>query len=88
MDCSDKFQAWRGGSIKVLCLIYSTPVGFTVDFGAGGLGNQSSTATYDGVFQLANTPTAGVSVPAYTFHRLLGDANGDNVVDEIGRAHV
>ncbi|NBU65626.1 MAG: hypothetical protein EBS29_14155, partial [Chloroflexia bacterium] len=63
--------------------IYSTPVGFTVDFGAGGLGNQSSTTTYDGVYQLANTTNANVSVPAYTFHRLLGDANGDNVVDTL-----
>ena len=63
--------------------VYTTPVGYTIDFGAGGLGNQPATTTYDGVYQLANTTNANVSVPTYTFHRLLGDANGDGVVDAI-----
>jgi hypothetical protein len=63
--------------------VYTTPVGYTVDFGPGGLGNQPATSSYDGVYQLANTTNANVSVPTYTFHRLLGDANGDGVVDAL-----
>ncbi|MFM7591144.1 MAG: hypothetical protein ACKO85_05055, partial [Isosphaeraceae bacterium] len=65
--------------------VYTTPVGFKVDFGIYGLGNQPSSAVYDGVYQLANKANA-TAVPAnapYTFHRLLGDANGDNVVDAL-----
>jgi hypothetical protein len=65
--------------------VYTTPVGYTIDFGPGGLGNQPATTTYDGVYQLANANGATV-VPAnvpYTFHRLLGDANGDGVVDAL-----
>jgi hypothetical protein len=65
--------------------VYTTPVGYTIDFGPGGLGNQPATSTYDGVYQLANANGATV-VPAnvpYTFHRLLGDANGDGTVNAI-----
>ncbi|MFM7128596.1 MAG: dockerin type I repeat-containing protein, partial [bacterium] len=65
--------------------IYTTPVGFKIDFGTNGLGNQPSTAVFDGVYQLANKAGATV-IPAnapYTFHRLLGDANGDGVVDAL-----
>jgi hypothetical protein len=63
--------------------VYTTPVGYTIDFGAGGLGNQPATTTYDGVYQLANTTNANVTVPTYTFHRLLGDANGDGTVNAL-----
>ena len=65
--------------------IYTTPVGYKIDFGMNGLGNQTSTAVYDGVYQLANKASA-TAVPAnapYAFHRLLGDANGDGVVDAL-----
>ncbi|MFM7593147.1 MAG: dockerin type I repeat-containing protein, partial [Isosphaeraceae bacterium] len=60
-------------------------VGFKVDFGLNGLGNQPGSAVYDGVYQLANKSGA-TAVPAnapYAFHRLLGDANGDGVVDAL-----
>jgi hypothetical protein len=63
--------------------VYTTPVGYTIDFGPGGLGNQPATTTYDGVYQLANTTNANVTVPTYTFHRLLGDANGDGMVNAL-----
>jgi len=64
--------------------VYYTPVGFTVDFGAGGLGNQSSTATYDGVYELAKKAGSNLTLAnSYSFHRLLGDANGDGVVDAL-----
>jgi hypothetical protein len=64
--------------------IYHTPVGFTLDFGAGGLGNQPATATYDGVFELAKKSNSNLTlVNSYTFHRLLGDANGDGVVSAL-----
>jgi hypothetical protein len=65
--------------------VYTTPVGYTIDFGPGGLGNQPATSNYDGVYQLANANGATV-VPAnvpYTFHRLLGDANGDGTVNAL-----
>jgi hypothetical protein len=64
--------------------VYYTPVGFTVDFGAGGLGNQSSTANYDGVYELARKAGSTLTLAnSYTFHRLLGDANGDGVVSAL-----
>ena len=65
--------------------VYTTPVGYKIDFGMNGLGNQTNTAVYDGVYQLANKAGA-TAVPAnvpYAFHRLLGDANGDSVVDAL-----
>ncbi|MFM7128349.1 MAG: dockerin type I domain-containing protein, partial [bacterium] len=65
--------------------IYMTPVGFKVDFGLNGLGNQPTSGVFDGVYVLSNK-TGATAVPAnapYAFHRLLGDANGDNVVDAL-----
>jgi hypothetical protein len=69
--------------------VYYTPVGFTVDFGAGGLGNQSSTANYDGVYELARKAGSTLTLAnSYTFHRLLGDANGDGVVDALDTSRI
>jgi hypothetical protein len=68
--------------------IYTTPVGFTIDFGTNGLGNQTNSAVFDGVYQLGNKAGASVipSNTAYSFHRLLGDVNGDNVVDALDQS--
>jgi hypothetical protein len=69
--------------------VYYTPVGFTIDFGAGGLGNQSSTSNYDGVYELARKAGSTLTLAnSYTFHRLLGDANGDGVVDALDTSRI
>jgi hypothetical protein len=63
--------------------VYTTPVGYTIDFGPGGLGNQPATTTYDGVYQLVANGTVVPSNAPYSFHRLLGDANGDGTVNAL-----
>ena len=64
--------------------VVKTAVGYTIDFGTGGitpgsLAANPGTTDADGVYQFSGNSTI---IPAkYTFHRLLGDANGDKVVD-------
>jgi hypothetical protein len=66
-----------------------TTVGWMFDFGAAGIGgNGVDTTTDDGVYQFANA-TGSSSLPgAYQFHRLLGDTNGDKVVNAADTALV
>ena len=60
-----------------------TTVGWTFDFGTGGIGTGGADSIEaDGVYQFANmTGSPSVGLPrSYPFHRLLGDANGDKIV--------
>ena len=61
--------------------IYTNPVGYTIDFGIYGLGNNSSSPNSDGVYLISNINVNTSNSISYTFHRLLGDINGDGVVD-------
>ena len=67
-----------------------TTVGWMFDFGAAGIGgNGVDTTTDDGVYQFANATSPSVGLPGtYQFHRLLGDVNGDKVVDAADTALV
>ena len=68
-----------------------TTVGWTFDFGTGGIGTGGASSTdADGVYQFANaTGSPSVGLPSsYLFHRLLGDANGDKVVNAADTALV
>lgn len=66
-----------------------TTVGWTFDFGVGGIGvGGADSTTSDGVYQVVNKPGASVTIPGYAFHRLLGDVNGDKVVDSADTALV
>ena len=54
-----------------------------IDFGAGGIGGNSGTTAADGYYTLTFAPPAGQGQAAtHSFYRLLGDANGDGVVDQ------
>ena len=68
-----------------------TTVGWTFDFGTGGIGTGGADAIEaDGVYQFANmTGSPSVGLPrSYRFHRLLGDANGDQTVNAADTALV
>ena len=59
-----------------------TTVGWTIDFGSGGIGTGGGDYnTADGVYQIVNKSGSSVTIPGYQFHRLLGDVNGDKIVD-------
>ncbi len=54
-----------------------------IDFGAGGLGDSPGTTSADGYYTLSFTPPSGQGLSAtHSFYRLLGDVNGDGVVDQ------
>ena len=54
-----------------------------IDFGAGGIGGNPGTTTADGYYALSFTPPSGQGVAAtHSFYRLLGDVNGDGMVDQ------
>jgi Dockerin type I domain len=50
-----------------------------LDFGTAGLGGNASTTTADGYYEL--DVTVGTTTYKHFFYRLLGDVNGDGVVD-------
>ena len=50
-----------------------------LDFGAAGLGGKANTTAGDGYYEL--DVTAGGTTYKHFFYRLLGDVNGDGVVD-------
>ena len=55
-----------------------------IDFGANGLGGSPDTTTADGYYALSFSPTGNQPGVAAThhFYRLLGDVNGDGMVDQ------
>ena len=55
-----------------------------IDFGANGLGGSPNTTAADGYYALSFSPTGSQPGVAAThhFYRLLGDVNGDGVVDQ------
>ncbi len=54
-----------------------------IDFGVGGIGGNSGTTDADGYYVLSFTPPSGQGFSAtHAFYRLLGDVNGDGVVDQ------
>ena len=55
-----------------------------IDFGAGGIGGNAGTTAADGYYALSFTPTGGQAGTGSThhFYRLLGDVNGDGIVDQ------
>jgi len=64
-------------------------VGWMFDFGTAGIGgNGADTTTDDGVYQFANATGSSNLPTTYRFHRLLGDVNGDKVVDAADTALV
>ncbi|MEI7923957.1 MAG: hypothetical protein WCJ40_18760, partial [Planctomycetota bacterium] len=71
--------------------VIKTPVGYTIDFGANGITPGSvaanpSTTDADGVYQF--TGNSAILPANYTFHRLLGDADGNGIVDAADTALV
>jgi hypothetical protein len=52
-----------------------------IDFGAGGIGNSPSTTTPNGYYEVDIKLPSGTT-SAHHFYRLLGDVDGDEIVDQ------
>jgi hypothetical protein len=52
-----------------------------IDFGKSGLGGSPNTTSADGYYEVDIDPPGGVAA-VHHFYRLLGDVNGDHVVDQ------
>jgi hypothetical protein len=60
-----------------------------IDFGDGGIGGKRNSASGDGYYQLAiDADHNGTLETVRSFYRLLGDTNGDRVVDSLDRQAV
>ncbi len=51
-----------------------------IDFGSGGIGGIPTTTAADGYYEVDIKPPGG-QVAVHHFYRLLGDVNGDGIVD-------
>jgi hypothetical protein len=61
----------------------------TADFGAGGIGGNRNTATGNGYYRVSvDTDRDGSHETQRHFYRLLGDTNGDRVVNSVDQSNV
>ena len=51
-----------------------------IDFGSGGIGGSPNTTAADGYYEVDIKPPGG-QVAVHHFYRLLGDVDGDGIVD-------
>ncbi|MEM8914005.1 MAG: dockerin type I domain-containing protein, partial [Planctomycetota bacterium] len=82
----EKMPAGSGGTAERVDLTGRVTRGdgmLQVDFGEAGLGGDPRSAGANGDYRFTMQLGADNSTRTFDFHRLLGDANGDGVVDRI-----